>query len=572
MSSEGTNANGAHARRATTGLNGANGTNDTGDAKRAPRKRAESTTRANASAASAAKTPVEAAKAKSATSRRRATPIATTPGLPVDAADVAITEIDAAKQGELERQAVGAALAELLADAPVNTIDTGVTIPGATPAAPMPHKYGISPENTVFVSLCFEGPDIYSTAGGLGTRVAEFTESLAQMGYDTHLIFVGDPNKPAVEDLVNGRLHLKRWSQWISKYYPNGVYDGEEQKLYDYNESVPYHVYEQIARPAIEQGKIVVVIGEDWHTAEAVSRTSDLLHWHNLRHRAILMWNCNSIMSLHRINWGRLNFTSTITTVSRYMKHRLWAYDVNPLVIPNGIPRRYLEPVDPQLVAQLQDAAQRGDPKRLFLFKIGRFDPDKRWLMAIEAAARLKYSGHPVSMVIRGGIEPHGGEVLNRARHLGLTVRDVEARRPSVEECVQLLRDAGDADIYNLRFFVPEQFVRMCYAGADAVLANSGHEPFGLVGLEVMAAAGIAFTGSTGEDYALSFENAIALETEDPEEIVGYLVHLQQHPEEKEKIRAAGRRTAAEFVWEEAIDNLTGKLGYLARKQSIVLE
>ena len=37
---------------------------------------------------------------------------------------------------------------------------------------------------------------------------------------------------------------------------------------------------------------------------------------------------------------------------------------------------------------------QRGDPDRLFLFKIGRFDPDKRWLMAIEAVARLKYSGH----------------------------------------------------------------------------------------------------------------------------------------------------------------------------------
>ena len=55
------------------------------------------------------------------------------------------------------------------------------------------------------------------------------------------------------------------------------------------------------------------------------------------------MWNCNSLMSLHRINWSRLNYTSTITTVSRYMKHRLWQYNVNPLVIPNGIPARYLD-------------------------------------------------------------------------------------------------------------------------------------------------------------------------------------------------------------------------------------
>ena len=461
---------------------------------------------------------------------------------------------------------------------PSNAPTTGLTPtaePPATAAGPdvtVPHRNGrISPENTVFVSLSFEGPDVYSTAGGLGTRVTEFTESLAQLGYETHLIFVGDPEKPAVETLINGKLHLKRWSQWISKYYPNGVYDGEEHKLYDYNESVPYHVYQEIAAPAVAQGKMVVIIGEDWHTAEAISRTSDLLHWHNLRHRCILMWNCNSVMSLHRINWGRLNYSSTITTVSRYMKHRLWQYNVNPLVIPNGIPSRYLEAVDSQQMQTLREVMRRGDPDRLFLFKIGRFDPDKRWLMAVEAVARLKYSGHPVSMVIRGGIEPHGGEVLNRARHLGLNVRDVEAQRPTPQECIDLLYNAGEADIYNLRFFVPADFVRLCYATADATLANSGHEPFGLVGLEVMAAEGIAFTGSTGEDYAISFENAVALETDDPDEIVGYLLHMTQHPEERDKIRTAGKRTASEFTWEEVIDNLVGKLGYLARKQSIVL-
>ena len=192
--------------------------------------------------------------------------------------------------------------------------------------------------------------------------------------------------------------------------------------------------------------------------------------------------------------------------------------------------------------------------------------------MAVEAAARLKYSGHPMAMVIRGGLEPHGGEVLARARNLGLIVKDIEARRPppskSVSSC---MRDAGEADIYNLRFFVPEEFVRLCYAAADATLANSGHEPFGLVGLEVMAAGGVAFTGSTGEDYAVSFENAVALDSDDPDEIVGYLLHMAQNPDEREKIGAAGRRTAAEFTWEEVIDNLAGKIGYLMRKQGIVL-
>lgn len=460
------------------------------------------------------------------------------------------------------------------ADAMADRADAPHGTSGALLEKPIAHelrRQGISPENTVFVSLCFEGPDVYSTAGGLGTRVAEFTESLAELGYETHLIFVGDPNLPGAEDRVNGKLHLRRWCQWISAFHPNGVYDGEERKLYDYNETVPFYVYREIAEPAIAQGKIVVVIGEDWHTAEAISRTSDLLYWHNLRNRCIFMWNCNSLMSLHRINWGRLGYTATITTVSRYMKHRLWEFGVNPLVIPNGIPPRFLRPVDAEATATLREIMQRGDPNRLLLFKIGRFDPDKRWLMAVEAVARLKASGQPVAMIIRGGIEPHGAEVLARAAELGLRVRDVEARRPTLAECETLLRDAGEADIYNLRFFVPEAFVRACYVAADATLANSGHEPFGLVGLEVMAAGGVAFTGSTGEDYAISFENAVALETEDPDEIVGYLLHLVQNTADQAKIRAAGRHTAEEFLWSEVIDNLAGKLGYLARKQGIAL-
>ena len=429
----------------------------------------------------------------------------------------------------------------------------------------------ISPENTMFVMLCFEGPDVYSTAGGLGTRVTELSEALATQGYTTHLIFIGDPYKPDVEVRVDGRLILKRWSQWVSKYHLNGVYDGEEEKLYDYNESVPYHIYNEIVRPAQAEGKMVVIMGEDWHTAEAICRTSDLLHWFGVRQKVLVLWNLNSLMSLHRINWGRLSFVATLCTVSKYMKHRMWAYGINPLVIPNGIPTRHLTPVDAKDVKRLREIGQQGDPSRLFLFKIGRFDPDKRWIMAVEAVARLKHTGHPVTLFVRGGIEPHGADVLRHAYNIGLTIRDVVAQRPTMKQCMDAIKKAGPADIYNLRFFLPEEFVRTTYAAADATLANSGHEPFGLVALEVMAAEGIAVTGSTGEDYAISFENAIVTETDDPDEIVGYLLYLRRHTEEQERIRCAGRRTAEQFLWDQVIENLVGKLEFLSRKQNILL-
>jgi glycosyltransferase involved in cell wall biosynthesis len=429
----------------------------------------------------------------------------------------------------------------------------------------------ISPANTLFVLLCFEGPDVYSTAGGLGTRVSELSEALAVQGYTTHLIFIGDPYKPSVEHRVDGRLILERWSQWVSKYYPNGVYDGEEQKLYDYNESVPYHIFSDIVQPAVAQGKTVVVMGEDWHTAEVMWRTSDLLHWFGVREKVLLLWNLNSLMSLNRVNWGRLSFVTTLCTVSKYMKHRMWSLGVNPLVIPNGIPSRHLNPVDPVAVERLRTIARRGDPERLFLFKIGRFDPDKRWIMAIEAVARLKDSGHPVTLFVRGGIEPHGADVFRHAYNRGLRIQDVVAQRPNLQQCMDAIENAGQADIYNLRFFLPEEFVRTTYAAADATLANSGHEPFGLVALEVMAAQGIAVTGSTGEDYAVSFENAIVTETDDPDEIVGYLLYLRRHPEQQEHMRKAGQYTAEQFLWDRVIENLVGKLEFLARKQNIVL-
>src|SRR5207248_892810 len=227
------------------------------------------------------------------------------------------------------------------------------------------HDGAISPENTLFVMLCFEGPDVYSTAGGLGTRVTELSEALAMQGYTTHLIFIGDPSQPSVETRIDGRLILKRWSQWVG-----------------------------------------------------------------VRQKVLMLWNLNSLMSLHRINWGRLNYVTTICTVSKYMKHRRWDYGVNPLVIPNGIPKRHLNPTDSKAVTRLRDIAQQGDPGRMFLFKIGRFDPDKRWIMAIEAVARLKHSGHPVTLFVRGGIEPHGADVLRHAYNMGLHIQDVEARTP----------------------------------------------------------------------------------------------------------------------------------------------
>jgi glycosyltransferase involved in cell wall biosynthesis len=427
----------------------------------------------------------------------------------------------------------------------------------------------IRPENTQFVLVSFEGPDGYSLAGGLGTRMRELAESLAALGFETHLYFVGDPKLPAVEKRCDDRLTLHRWCQWISAYHPLGVYDGEQAKIDDMTRSLPAVLLDDHIAPGLKAKKKrrTVVLAEEWHTAWATMALSDLLHERGLRRETLLLWNANNNMGCERIPWPRLNFTATVTTVSRFMKQQLWGYGTNPIVIPNGIPERLLAPPpgDPAEVRGIF-----GD--RSLLVKVGRFDPDKRWIQAVHALAGLKRDGTPAVMLMRGGIEPHGEEVLWNARNLGLTVADVRLTgRPSMFEALDALRTHADADILNLRFFVPEELLRLMYAGADAVLANSGYEPFGLVGLEAMAEGGIAFTGATGEDYATSYENAICIETDDAREIAAALTLLRRSPDLAASIRREARRTAERYTWTHVIENLCHRLETLAYEQGIAL-
>jgi len=250
--------------------------------------------------------------------------------------------------------------------------------------------------------------------------------------------------------------------------------------------------------------------------------------------------------------------------VSRYMKFTMWGWGQNAIVIPNGIPRSSIADADPGAVAELRAAAAADH----FCFKIGRFDPDKRWLMAVSAAAYLKRRGHRVKLLMRGGREPHGGEVLNHARHQGLTVIDTAAPADAAG-LASLMRQNPDADVLNLTSFVSDGLLAVIYAACDAVLANSGHEPFGLVGLEVMAAGGLAVTGSTGEDYAEPYRNALVLETNDPVELVTQLALLKERPKLAASIRRRGRTTARYYVWEKIIDQLLLRVEFAGALQAV---
>jgi glycosyltransferase involved in cell wall biosynthesis len=252
-------------------------------------------------------------------------------------------------------------------------------------------------------------------------------------------------------------------------------------------------------------------------------------------------------------------------TVSRYMKHIMWRWGVNPIVVPNGIPGSMIARVSQAQVRAVRAAVNA----QAFLFKIGRFSPDKRWHQAIAAVAQLKERGVTTRLLMRGGLEPFGGEVLDFAEQRGLRVAPLSTRIDDVAGLAKTLKEHQEADIWNVTAFLPDDLLPVLYASATATLANSGHEPFGLVGLEAMASGGVAFVGATGEEYAEPFKNAIVIETEDAAEIVAYVNHLAARPETARNLRIAAQRTARDYTWQRVIDIFLQRLEFVALKQGL---
>jgi glycosyltransferase involved in cell wall biosynthesis len=403
-----------------------------------------------------------------------------------------------------------------------------------------------------FHMLSFEGPDAYSRAGGLASRADGLVRALAGLGFETHLWFVGDPALPGHQSV--GPLHLHRWAQWVSRHHPGGVYDGEWGKHEEYSRTLPPVLLEKALLPAVAQGEHVVVLAEEWHTVHAVLHLSWLLERARIRDRVTVLWNANNTFGFERIDWPRLKNAALITTVSRYMKHQMTPLGVEALVVPNGLPSEAFDPLPGAACAALR----RQFKDRTVVVKVARWDPDKRWLSAVAIVAAMKRAGWRPLLLARGGAEPHGAEVLAAMAGHGLNRVDLSLRKAGVDGMVEMLRgiDTERVDVVNLCSHVDPFARRLLFRGSDAVLANSSHEPFGLVGLEAMAAGGIACTGCTGEDYALPGQNALVLETGEPSEFLGMFARLRDEPQRERAMRQAGRLTARRFSWHEVVQRV----------------
>ena len=415
----------------------------------------------------------------------------------------------------------------------------------------------ITPSTTRVVIVSFEGPDRYSTVGGLATRVTDLVPALVERGYDVTHVFVGDPTLPADEN-VNG-ARLVRWGQWISRQHQRDVYDGEWGKWRDLSDNLPRWLIEN----AVETKARTILLFEDWQTAEAAYRTAELAYVRGAGRRCIALWNANNTYGCGGIDFGRLQMTVHVTTVSRWMRTELQQFGVaDAIVIPNGIAERMVAPVTASDATALRGAL---DAYLVFL-KVARFDRDKRWLGAIDAIAELKRRRNEVRFLFRGSAAPYRDEVLTHLHRRELSVTSLRPEgaltaRAFAGQLAAMREDAGFLD-----FFVPERMLRALYSVADGVLANSAREPFGLVGLEVMGTGGIAYVGTTGEDYAQPLGNTVVVRTEDAREVADAAEYLRARPELAKRIRTEGRQTAKRYAWPRVIDDMELVWEYAAER------
>jgi glycosyltransferase involved in cell wall biosynthesis len=427
-------------------------------------------------------------------------------------------------------------------------------------------KIGLTPDRTLFIVVSFEGPDPYSQAGGLGVRITGLVERLADLDYETHLFFIGDPALPGEERRRSERLALHRWAQWISANCPGGVYHGEAGKVADVTASMPRYLVERVIVPAIAAGHIPILLFEEWQTAECACRVGELLSAAGLRDRAVLAWNANNPYGFDRIDWPRLAAATLITTISRHMRSIIRSMGVDARVIPNGIPDESFEPAAARDVARIRAAVSAQASG--FLFKMARFEREKGWSQALDAISQARSradtnaeaepSTKPVLIARAGGPTGSGTALIDDARARGLAVAAFDSEDAFKFGLESSVRDG--ADVVSLRFGVSPALARTLYAASDGVLANSVSEPFGLVGLEAMAAGGVAFTGGTGEDYAIGGRNAVVLETLDPGEIVARWSELSAAPQMSARLRRSARRTAREYTWRAIADLLIESL------------
>jgi glycosyltransferase involved in cell wall biosynthesis len=300
--------------------------------------------------------------------------------------------------------------------------------------------------------------------------------------------------------------------------------------------------------PVRSRNRFEWVRGEQQHVPRlAASMGCDLIH--SLGSTAPLRGRVPRITTIHDLNYRKVAHAHfgirglgmrVLVPAAARRSRRIIVGSVSTrddLVADLGIPPAKVDvvpygvtvPSAPAEHAAMDARARFSLGERPVVLSVSAKRPHKNLARLIRALAAIPAQRRPV-LVVPGYPTPYESELLELAGTLGLG-RDVV-----------MPAWVSPADLEGL------------YAAATCLVFPSLYEGFGLPVVEAMARGVPVATSDRGSLREVAGDAALLFDPEDVEAIRAGIERLLVDPEERARLRAAGRRRAAEFSWERTAD------------------
>lgn len=241
------------------------------------------------------------------------------------------------------------------------------------------------------------------------------------------------------------------------------------------------------------------------------------------------------ITPVFEYNFGREHRYRRLIPVSTQVKNDLMRMHNVPesriALIPNGVDTIYFHPDNKGKFRAAVRAELGLDEETLLFLFIGN-DPRRKGLITvIESFIKADLPG---SHLLAIGTDPYSKNAFDKPKKI--------SRDAGFEERITFLGEQKDANRY--------------FAAADVFLFPSIYETYGLVVIEAMASGLPVITSRTGafpEIVDHGVNGFLLDDASDVEGMAGYMKNLHASDDLRERMAAAGRRTALENTWDKQV-------------------